>query len=112
MTKKNIGSERLFDHYILMMIEKSVLSYKVGHYCRMVQTMADRGFVDDFIFWDKYAFRYVFEDPKAVGGKRQLHPSEAKRIWDSYVYLRIKCPTLDVKQVLQQLEKFMDNKLL
>lgn len=83
-----------------MMIENHLLSYKVGHYCRMIQAMADRGFVEDFVFWDKFAFRYVFDDPKAVGGKRFFNNHEAKRIWDSYVYLRIKCPSLEVKEVL------------
>ena len=30
----------------------------------MIRTMADKGFVEDYVFWDKFAFRYVFYDPK------------------------------------------------
>ena len=78
MTKKNIGSQRLFDHYILMMVEKHLMQYSVDLYARMVQVMADRGFVEDYVFWDKYAFRYVFEDPKALGNIRHFSHEEAK----------------------------------
>lgn len=66
--------------------------------------MADRNFVEDFVFWDKYAFRYVYDDPKALGGIRSFTPEEARAVWDAYVYLRIRCPTLDVREVLRHLE--------
>lgn len=108
ITKKGLGSQRLFDHYILMMIERNLLHYPVSLYARMVQAMADRAFVEDYVFWDKYAFRYVFEDPKGLAGQRHLTHAQAKRLWDAYVYLRIKCPTIDVREVLQKLETFMD----
>ena len=65
MTHRNIGSQRLFDHYILMMIEKQVLNYSVELYMRMIRAMADKGFVEDYVFWDKFAFRYVFYDAKS-----------------------------------------------
>lgn len=67
MTKRNIGSERLFDHYVLSMIEKHVVKYDVSLYSRMLRAMADRGFVEDYIFWDKFAFRYIFIDPRNDG---------------------------------------------
>ena len=51
--KRNIGSQRLFDHYILMMIEKNVLNYDVQTYQRMIRAMADKGFVEDYVFWEK-----------------------------------------------------------
>lgn len=109
ITKKGLGSQRLFDHYILLMIEKNLLHYTVSLYARMVQAMADRAFVEDYVFWDKFAFRYVFEDPKGLAGQRNLTHAQAKRLWDAFVYLRIKCPTIDVREVLQKLETFMDN---
>ena len=64
LVHRNIGSQRLFDHYILMMIEKQVLRYSVPQYQRMIRAMADKGFVEDYVFWDKFAFRYVFYDAK------------------------------------------------
>ena len=108
ITKKGLGSQRLFDNYILMMIERNLLYYPVGLYARMIQAMADRAFVDDYVFWDKFAFRYVFEDPKGLGGQRHFTHEQAKRLWDAFVYLRIKCPQIDVRAVLQQLETFME----
>ena len=72
----------------------------------MIRTLADKNFVEDYVFWDKFAFRYVYNDP-TNGGKRVFTTYEAKTLWDSFVYLKLKCPTLDIKEVLQQLEKFM-----
>lgn len=56
MVKRNIGSDRLFDHYILFMIERHVLKYPVALYTRMIRAMAEKGFSSDFVFWDKFAF--------------------------------------------------------
>ena len=39
---RNIGSQRLFDHYMLFMIEKHVLKYTVDQYSRMVRALADK----------------------------------------------------------------------
>ena len=107
MVKRNIGSDRLFEHYILFMIEKHVLKYSVGLYSRMIRVMAEKGFAQDFVFWDKFAYQYIFYDPRQ-GGERQFSHEEAKELWDSFVFLKIKCPTLDIKDVLFQLEKFIE----
>jgi hypothetical protein len=64
MVSRNVGSDRLFQHYILHHIEKNVLKFTVNQYSRMVRALAEKGFVEDYVFWDKFAFRYVFEDPK------------------------------------------------
>ena len=60
--RRNIGSQRLFDHYFLYLIERHLLSYNLSLYQRMVRAMADKGFQTDFIFWDRYAFRYIYTD--------------------------------------------------
>jgi hypothetical protein len=73
----------------------------------MLRVMADKGFVEDYVFWDKFAFRYVYDDPKNEGVRVFTH-SEAKQLWDSFVYLKLKCPTIDIKDPLIELEKFID----
>jgi ribosomal protein S8 len=50
-----------------MKIEKNILSYPVSLYSRMIRVMADRGFIEDYVFWDKFAFKYIFEDPRNDG---------------------------------------------
>jgi len=104
---RNVGSQRLFDHYMLFMIEKHVLSYKVSEYSRMVRALAEKGFVEDYVFWDKFAFRYVFHDPR-TGGERKFNNAQAKTLWDTFVFLKLKCPVIDIKDVLVQLEKFIE----
>ena len=66
--------------------------------------MADKGFVEDYVFWDKFAFRFVFYDPKHHDHTRFFTESEAKDLWESYVYLKLKCPTMDVSMVVKHLE--------
>lgn len=56
MVKRNIGSDRLFEHYILFMVEKHVLKYSVDLYSRMIRVLGEKGFASDFVFWDKFAF--------------------------------------------------------
>ena len=89
------------------MVEKHVLRYSVPLYSRLVRVMADRQFVEDYVFWDKYAFKYVFVDPRRPEGREFSH-AEAKQLWDSFVYLKLKCPTIDIRDVLTQLEKFIE----
>jgi len=101
---RNLGSSRLYDHYILHMIEKHVLTYKVSEYSRMVRALAQKGFAEDYVFWEKFAFRYVFLDPR-TGKDRKFTEYQAKKLWDSFVFLKLKCPTIDIKEVLAQLEK-------
>jgi len=64
MVNRNVGSDRLFEHYVLHKIELNVLKYTVSEYSRMIRALAQKGFVEDYVFWDKFAFRYIFHDPK------------------------------------------------
>ena len=57
----------------------------------MLRVMADRGFIEDYVFWDKYAFKYIFEDPRNNEARKFSQPN-AKILWDSYIYLKLKCP--------------------
>jgi len=106
LTSRNLGSQRLFDHYMLYMVEKHLLRYPVPLYSRLLRVMADRQFVEDYVFWDTYAFKYVYVDPRRPEGRIFTH-EEAKQLWDSFVYLKLKCPSIDIKDVLVQLEKFI-----
>lgn len=112
MNNRNIGSQRLFENYILHMIEKQIFKYDLQTFIRMIKAMAERQYVEDFIFWDKFGFKYVFYDPTSEDEVRKLSHDEAKMLWDTFVFVKFKCPTLDIKEVLTQLEKFLDKELI
>jgi hypothetical protein len=82
------------------------MNFPVPLYSRMIRVMADRGFQDDPIFWQEYAFKYIFYDPRTKSDKLFSH-DEAKTLWDTFVLLKLKCPLIDVKEVLSYLEAFM-----
>lgn len=52
-------------------------------------------------------FKFVTERHRPKGGERKFTGLEAKRVWDSLIYLKIKCPEIDLKNSLKELEKWM-----
>ena len=34
--------------------------------------------------------------------------NQAKQVWDSLVYLKLRCPTIDLKDTLRNVEKWLD----
>jgi hypothetical protein len=60
LVKKNLGSERLFVHYIYMKLERIILGFSVDQYCRVLRTLADKGYSEDSEFWHNHIFRFVY----------------------------------------------------
>jgi len=60
------------------------------------------------VFWDKFAFAWIFEDSNEHDNKRKFTPDEAKHLWDTYVLLKVRCPIIDIRDVLEHLETFME----
>jgi len=88
LVKRNLGSERLFYHYIYMQLERKVLKFSPELYSRAIIALADKEFIEDPVFWKEYMLVYPTS--------RQFSHEEAKRVWDALIYLRLKCPTIDV----------------
>jgi len=57
-----------------------------------VRALADKGFVEDSVFWNDFMFKFVYQVAKPVGWERKFTPEEAKRVWDTIIYLKLKCP--------------------
>ena len=51
LVKRQLGGQRLFDHYIYLKIERNVLRFTTDEYCRTVRALADKHFVNDSVFW-------------------------------------------------------------
>ena len=51
--------------------------------------------------------RYVYERDKPKGAERMMAPLQAKEVWESLIYLNLKCPEVDVTAALAQVEKSM-----
>lgn len=47
LVKRDLGSERLFLHYIYMRIERNVLKFTVDEYVRCIRALADKGYGND-----------------------------------------------------------------
>lgn len=108
LVQRELGGQRLFDHYIYMKIERNVLKFDVDQYCRTVRALADKQFVQDSVFWDDYVFKYATNDSNGKEGKRVFTYNQAKKVWDSLVYLKLRCPTIDLKDTLKHVEVWLD----
>jgi hypothetical protein len=50
-------------------------------------------------------FRYIYENEKKES--KTFTEDEARTLWDSFIYLKLKCPTLDIQNHLTRIESFM-----
>ena len=108
LVRRNLGGNRLFDHYIYLKIERNVLKFTTSEYSRTVRALADKHFVQDSVFWDDYVFKYATHDANGKEGKREFTFKQAKQVWDSLVYLKLRCPEIDLKDTLKHIEKWLD----
>lgn len=106
LVRRNIGSEGLFRDYLLLRLERIIYKFTVDQYRRIVLALADKQYVEDHVLWSQYIYKYVFEVNRQ-GAPRSFTEDEAKKIWDAYFYLKLKCPTLDCSDVVERLESFL-----
>jgi hypothetical protein len=110
--KRNIGSDRMYRDFLLLKIEKNMGKLSVDQYVRMMRALADKQYVEDNVFWNEYAFRYIhISAEKSISGQkdvpRTFTEDEARKLWDALIYLKLKCPSLDVKSHINYVETFM-----
>lgn len=105
LVKRNIGSEKLFRDYLLLNIEKNIMKTSVTQYARTLRALADKQWVDDIIFWNQFILKWIHETEK--GTPRKYTPEEARTVWDSLVYLKLKCPSLDLQQHIKKVQSFI-----
>lgn len=105
LVRRSLGSDRLFRDYLLLKIEKNILKFSVDQYHRLLRSLADKQYVEDHVFWTQYAFRFVFENHDKT--ERFLSEEEAKKVWDALIYLKLKCPSIDIKEPITRVESFI-----
>lgn len=108
LVERNMGGSRLFNQYIYMKIERNCLRFTIDQYCRSVRALADKHYVEDSVFWDDYMFKYTTHDSNGREGQRKFTFNQAKMVWDSLVYLKLRCPSIDLKDTLKNVEKWLD----
>ena len=112
VVKRDVGSDRLYRDFLLLKIEKNMMKLNISQYVRMIRALADKQYVEDTVFWNEYIFRFIHDTPgpdaKSNKGSRTFTDSESRKLWDALIYLKLKCPSLDVKDHLNYVEKFME----
>ncbi len=70
-----------------------------------MRALADKNYVEDTVFWNQYIFKYIYEDEQK--NNRSFTEAEARNLWDSLIYLKLKCPSLDVQEHIARVENFL-----
>jgi hypothetical protein len=69
--------------------------------------LADKGYSEDSTFWHDFMFKFIYVKQKPKGAPRSFEPFEAKKVWESLIYLKLKCPDVELLNTLKHLEQFM-----
>jgi hypothetical protein len=110
--KRGVGSDRLFRDYLLLKIERNIMNLSIDTFIRLVRALADKQYVEDNVFWNEYVFRYIqqtTESGSKTDAPRTYSDNEARKLWDALIYLKLKCPSLDVKSHIAYVETFIRN---
>ena len=111
VVKRDVGSDRLYRDYLLLKIEKNMMKLNISQFTRLVRALADKQYVEDSVFWNEYVFKFIHDKPgpdsKSNKNNRTFEDAEARKLWDALIYLKLKCPSLDVKDHLNYVEKYM-----
>jgi len=99
MADKNLGSERLYNNYIYLQLERHVWALHPFMYARLIKALAQREFYQDQIFWKEYILKYMKTDRKGIN-KREFTRIQALEVWLALVFLRIRCPSINVTDEL------------
>ena len=73
-----------------------------------MRAVADKQFVEDPVFWHEYVFKYVNHGRNGVEGERKFTPQEAKEVWEAIIYLKLRCPQIDLRDTLGHIESQME----
>jgi hypothetical protein len=107
VVKRGLGSERLYRDYLLLKIERNITKFSVEQYCRIIRALADKQYVEDNVFWNEYVFKFMRTNPtdkRKEAKDRTFSDGEARKLWDALIYLKLKCPSLDVKDHIAYVE--------
>ncbi len=111
VVKRDVGSDRLYRDYLLLKIEKNMMKLNISQFTRLVRALADKQYVEDSVFWNEYVFKFIHDKPgpdsKSNKNNHTFEDAEARKLWDALIYLKLKCPSLDVKDHLNYVEKYM-----
>lgn len=95
----NLQAERLINYFIIPKIEKSVEKFSFENYLYLLKVLAKMKYQDDPIFWSDYVMPCMFNF--------EMNFSEAKKLWESYLMVKINCPSLELAKYFILIEDIL-----
>ncbi len=96
----NLNADRLINYFIIPKIEKSVNKFSFENYLYLLKVLAKMKYQEDPIFWSDYVMPSVFNF--------EMNFSEAKKLWEAYLNVKINCPSLELAKYFILIEDILN----
>lgn len=97
--QRNLGDERLFKEFLFFYVEKKIKKFSIDQYLKILRVLGEKQYTDDVIFWNNFIFPRIYIEP--------FNQTDAQRIWDALIALKVKCPDLNCTVPINYIESVM-----
>lgn len=97
--ENNLQAERLINYFLLPKIEKTVHKFSFETYILLLRVLAKMKYQEDPVFWSDFVFPCIFNF--------EMTYQQAKTLWETYLNVKINCPSLDVAKYFILIENIL-----
>lgn len=98
-TENNLQAERLINYFLLPKIEKTVHKFAFADYILLLKALAKMKYQEDPVFWSDFILPCIFNF--------EMTYPEAKMLWETYLNVKINCPSLDIAKYFILIENIL-----
>lgn len=98
--QKNLQAERLINYFLIPKIENTVQNFTFSNYIALLNVLAKMKYQEDPIFWSDYILPCIFN--------YEMTYLEAKQLWESYLNVKINCPSLELAKYFILIENILN----
>lgn len=98
-TENNLQAERLINYFLIPKIEKTVHKFSFGDYIQLLKVLSKMKYQEDPVFWSDFVLPCIFNF--------EMTYQEAKVLWETYLGVKINCPSLDIAKYFLLIENIL-----
>ncbi len=95
----NLQAERLINYFLIPKIEKNLHKFSFDDYISLLKVLAKMHYQEDPVFWSDFVLPCIFNF--------EMTYQEAKLLWETYLSVKINCPSLDIAKYFILIENIL-----